>query len=194
LIFIKHNFGFLWKIIEWGNSILFRWLYAKRKKNALKEVFNELDDGGFLFRELEQKDVEDLYQLINRQEPSDLKYFHPHEFDFSSIKKQFKNHAFLMMGVFDNGKIIAYFFLRFFANRKCFVGRLIDKEYRGKGIGNRMNQVMYQTAWKMKFKCLSTISRNNKFVMKAHSRNSSMVVLKELNNNYLLVEFVNNPR
>jgi len=86
---------------------------------------------------------------------------------------------------------VGYFFLRFFANRKCFVGRIIDREYRGMGIGNGMNRIMYRTAWNMGFRCLSTMSKNNSAVMKAHQKNSSMLVLKELQNDYILVEFIN---
>jgi hypothetical protein len=85
-----------------------------------------------------------------------------------------------------------YFFLRFFMNGKCFVGRLIDKDYRGKHIGKVMNRIMYETAWKMNFRCLSTISKNNQFVMRSHADNQKMVVLKDLQNDYLLVEFLDN--
>ena len=53
-----------------------------------------------------------------------------------------------------------------------------------------MNFIMYETAWRMGFRCLSTISRNNIAVMRAHAKNPTMVVLKELSNDYLLVEFV----
>ena len=95
------------------------------------------------------------------------------------------------MYAFDGDRLAGYFFLRFFANRKCFVGRILDREYRGKGIGNEMNRIMYRTAWSMGFRCLSTMSKNNRAVMKAHSRNSTMVVLKELQSEYILVEFVN---
>jgi RimJ/RimL family protein N-acetyltransferase len=95
-----------------------------------------------------------------------------------------------MMGAFDGERMIGYFFLRFFANKKCFVGRIIDKDYRGKGVGLTMNKIMYETAWGMFFRCYSTISNNNKAVIKAHAKNSSMKIRKELANDYLLVEFI----
>ncbi len=94
------------------------------------------------------------------------------------------------MMAFKDDELVGYFFLRFFMNRKCFVGRLIDKSYRGQGIGLVMNDIMYETAWSMNFRCLSTISKNNIAVMKAHSKNPSAKIIKELQDNYLLVEFV----
>ena len=191
LIFIKHRFGFLWKFIEWGNGLLFSVLYERSMENVLPSVFSEGGVPGYTFRRLIPSDAEALHALITSQEDADLLYFSPHGFDLLSIKKQFKKRAFLMMGSFDREKITGYFFLRFFANKKCFVGRLIDREYRGKGIGNEMNRVMYGTAWRMGFRCLSTMSKNNKAVMHAHAKNASMVRLKELQNDYILVEFVN---
>jgi RimJ/RimL family protein N-acetyltransferase len=190
LIFIKHHFVFLWKIIEWGNGIIFSLFFKSEMEKVLPMVFKELAAPPFSYRRLDLSDADSLHELIQAQEVSDLEYFRPHGFDLIAVKRQFKNRSFLMMGAFDGGKMAGYFFLRFFANRKCFVGRLIDKDYRGKGIGPVMNSIMYETAWRMGFRCLSTISRNNTAVMRAHAKNKKMVVLKELQNNYLLVEFV----
>jgi RimJ/RimL family protein N-acetyltransferase len=191
LIFIKHRFGFLWKLIEWGNGLLFSILHERSMERVLPSVFSGTGSAAYTFRRLTPADAEALHGLIASQEASDLLYFRPHGFDLPSIKKQFKKRAFLMMGSFDQERMTGYFFLRFFANKKCFVGRLIDREYRGKGIGNMMNDLMYGTAWRMGFRCLSTMSKNNRAVMHAHAKNASMIRLKELRNDYILVEFVN---
>lgn len=190
LIFIKHNIRFLWIIIELGNGLIFHLFYKSKLELALPDVFKEFGLPPFSYRKLEISDAELLHRLIAAQEDSDLEYFRPHRFDLSSVRNQFKNRSFLMMGAFDQEKIAGYFFLRFFINRTCFVGRLIDKPYRGYGIGLVMNNIMYETAWRIGFRCMSTISRNNTAVMKAHSKNPTMIILKELKNDFLLVEFV----
>ena len=190
LLFIKHHFSFLWRLIEWGNGLVFSVLFRPSLERVLPEVFQKKKESPFTYRRLKPEDAEALHELIHSQESSDLDYFSPHGFDLPSIKKQFRNRSFLMMGVFDRERIVGYFFLRFFANRKCFVGRIIDQGYRGKGIGKEMNRVMYETAWGMGFRCLSTMSKNNTAVMHAHSKNANMQVLKELQNDYILVEFV----
>jgi RimJ/RimL family protein N-acetyltransferase len=191
LIFIKHNLVFIWKIIEWGNGVLFSVLYRNILENVLERVFREFTLPPYSFRMLQRQDTEALFNLIKSQKASDLEYFNPHGLEFVSISNQFDNRSFLMMGSFDGKKLVGYFFLRFFTNKKCFVGRLIDRDYRGKGIGPEMNKIMYETAWRMGFRCLSTISRKNTAVMRAHANNKTMVILKELQNDYLLVEFVN---
>jgi hypothetical protein len=190
LIFIKHHLGFLWKIIEWVNRLFFSLFYSTKLNEVLAGVFQENRGSGFLFRRLTEADIELLYNMIREQDSSDLEYFRPHGFDLKSLRRQLNNTSFLMMGAFDGEKMTGYFFLRFFADKKCFVGRIIDKQFRGKGIGPTMNKIMYETAWRMGFRCLSTISRNNVKVMRAHAKNSAMVVLKELQNDYLLVEFI----
>lgn len=190
LIYIKHNFAFLWRLIESVNGIGFTILYRKLLEEMLISVFIENIKLPFVFRRLNIRDTSQLFEMINRQNSADLQYFHPHDFDEKSIRKQFNNRTLLMMGVFDDGNLAGYFFLRFFINRKCFVGRIIDKPYRGIGIGAVMNSIMYEIAWRMRFRCLSTISRHNAAVMRAHSKNPTMIVRKELQNDYLLVEFV----
>ena len=190
LLYIKHKITFVWKIIERSNAILFSVFYNSRLEKVLSEVLNEFTLPPYVFRRLKITDAGNLFDLINRQTVTDLKYFRPHGFDPDSIRNLFKNRSFLMMGTFEGEKMTGYFFLRFFINKKCFVGRLIDRDHRGRGIGPMMNNILYETAWRMKFRCFSTISRENTAVIMAHKKNRSMVVLKELKNDYLLVEFV----
>jgi hypothetical protein len=190
LLFIKHTLKSFWGIIEWANGLLFSLFFKSNMNRILTEVFEEYTDTGFSFRKLAEQDIDSLHNMINFQDAPDLKYFNPHGFDPKSLKKQLKKPSFLMMGAFKDDRIAGYFFLRFFANKKCFVGRLIDKQFRGKGIGSTMNHIMYETAWRMGFRCLSTISKNNTSVMRAHAKNPTMVVLKELRDDYLLVEFI----
>lgn len=190
LLFIKHHLGALWKIIDWGNGMLFRFFYGSKMRSVASAVMDGTEAGSLTCKELQNIDIQSLKELIESQPVDDLTYFSPHAFDLESLKAQLRNPAFLMMGIFDNQGLIGYFFLRFFANKKCFVGRLIDNDHRGKGIGSIMNTVMYETAWGIGFRCLSTISRNNTAVMRAHEKNPTMVILKSLPNDYLLVEFI----
>lgn len=190
LIFIKHSLPFAWSAIEQVNSLIFSLLYKRRLDRTLSPIFLEYAQPPFSYRVLSLDDAVALSEFIVNQDPADLEYFHPHGFDITAIKRQFKKSSFIMMGSFDGDQLVGYFFLRFFINKKSFVGRLIDKGYRGKGIGRIMNNIMYNTSWRMGFRCLSTISRNNKMVVRSHSRNHSMRVLKQLKNNYLLIEFI----
>lgn len=190
LIYIKHKFPFLWAMVEVLNSFLFRLLHYRRMVLISNQIINEYSLAGYNFRTIEANDLTQLEKLLNHQPPKRVTYFKPHDFNLKSIQQAFANPAFLMMGVFKGSQMVGYFFLRCFWNKKCFVGRLIDEPHEGKGIGRVMNIIMYNIAWEVDFKCLSTISKNNKMVMRSHAKNNTMRILKVLDNDYLLVEFV----
>ncbi len=177
-------------MIEWMNAVLFRLLHGSSFKKSINSVINDFELPGFEFRLIELNDLPEIKTLTEKQAAGRLDYFKPHKFDLKALKNVHANPAFVMMGVFEGSHIAGYFFLRCFWNRKCFVGRLIDEPYEGKGIGRVMNKIMYNIVWRSGFRCLSTISKNNHLVMRSHSNNKTMRILKELDNDYMLVEFV----
>ena len=190
LLFIKHKLPWLWVPIEWLNTRLYVLLHRKRMAAEVDGAFSEFQLDGFEYRPLAPNDMRELEDLLKRQGSERLRYFQPHGFDLDSLRKMQRNPAFLMFGAFRDQVLVGYFFLRCFWNRKCFVGRLIDKDHEGHGIGRVMNQIMYHIAWRSGFRCMTTISRDNKFIMRSHANNPHARVLGPLANGYILVEFV----
>ncbi len=95
-----------------------------------------------------------------------------------------------MLGAYSNEKLIGYFFIRAGINKKCFVGRLVHKDFRSKGIGRKMNHIMYHAAWASGFRVFATLSHNNHLVMQSHKNNPHIHILKALPDNYQIVEFI----
>lgn len=190
LLYVKHHFYYIWQLIEYLNSFLFKLLHGRKFNSLVSSVIQSFDLPGFSFRQLEATELNVLQSLIKKQAPGRLDYFNPHKFDERSLIKAFKNPSFIMMGAFNGPELVGYFFLRCFWNHKCFVGRLIDQPFEGKGIGSVMNSIMYNIGWLSGFRVLSTISRNNQMIMKSHIKNPHMIVLKELDNDFIFVEFV----
>jgi len=190
LLFIKHRIPWLWMVVDWLNALVYRLLHRRRMQVQLERAFSEFGLSGYEFRPLERDDLIDLEQLIERQSKARLEYFQPHRFDLAALERMYANPSFLMFGVLVEDRLIAYFFLRCFWNRKCFVGRLMDEAFEGRGIGRVMNQIMYHTAWWSGFRCFTSISRNNKWIMRAHAKNPHARFVSELGNDYQLVEFL----
>ena len=190
LLFVKHRLPWLWGLIDWLNARLFRMLHKKSMAKEVDRAFLEFRLNGLQYRSLATGDLPALVKLLNAQGQERLRYFQPHGFDLESLTKMHRNPAFLMFGVFRDNILVGYFFLRCFWNRKCFVGRLIDHAHEGQGIGRVMNQIMYHIAWRSGFRCMTTISRDNQFIMRAHANNPHARVLGPLANGYLLVEFI----
>ena len=190
LLFIKHRIPWLWSLIDVSNASLYRLLRRRRVEAEVKQAFADFRLEGFEFRPLNSLDLSSLQNLLARQGEERLRYFRPHGFDAQSLEKMLRNPAFLMFGVFRHQAMVGYFFLRCFWNRKCFVGRLIDKDHERLGIGRTMNQIMYHIAWRSGFRCMTTISTENALVMRSHDNNPCARTVKSLANDYILVEFV----
>lgn len=190
LLFIKHHMPWLWVLVDWLNALLYRLLHRQKMAQQVQRAFVEFGLAGFEFRPIEASDLRQLEELIERQEPERLRYFQPHGFDQASLGAMYSNPAFLMFGVFSDARLVGYFFLRCFWNRRCFVGRLIDEPFEEQGIGRIMNQLMYHSAWWSSFRCMTTISKENQKVIRSHRNNPHARVICELPDNYLLVEFI----
>ena len=190
LLFIKHRIPWLWGVVDRVNASLYKVLHRQRMSAEAQCAFAEFRLEGFDFRSLLPGDLDALKNLLERQGEERLRFFRPHDFDRSSLGKMCRNPSFLMFGVFRGQAIVGYFFLRCFWNRKCFVGRLIDKDYERLGIGRIMNQIMYNIAWRSGFRCMTTISRANALVVRSHRSNPHARVLGPLGDGYILVEFV----
>lgn len=180
----------IWFVVEIINSRFFGIFYYKQLVTALQFRMSELSSSVCTFRMLALNDVSALQELVNSLEPELQTYFEPHCFCEKALTRQMTNKAFFMLGAFQGKQLIGYFFIRAGVNKKCFVGRLVHKGFRGKGIGRMMNRIMYEAAWETGFHIFATLSLNNKLVMQSHKNNPGMRILKELPDDYRLVEFV----
>lgn len=190
LLNIKHRLPFLWRVVERLNALLFILLHRKRVMANANSCIESYKLDSFNFRLLDELDARSLSEFLKRQPEVRTEFFKPHGFDLYSVIRQAKNPAFLMFGVFRRKDLVGYFFLRCFWNQKAFVGRIIDQDWEGQGIGRVMNNILYNTAWESGFKCLTTISKHNQSVIRSHVNNPTSHILGHLPNGYMLVEMV----
>lgn len=180
----------MWAVIEQLNSLLFGVFYAHAFHKRLLQNMLQANEKPLRFRFLTQADQPALLHLLHSLEPRLSGYFEPHDFTDKAIRHHLKNKAFIMMGAFNEGILVGYFFIRAGINKKCFVGRMVHKDYRAIGMGRKMNQIMYQSAWQFGFRVFATLSKDNQLVMQSHAKNPFMQIRKSLPDNYMLVEFV----
>ena len=129
---IKNRFLFLWKVVEWGNATLF-YLMHKKKLMEINSVLEQVSNV-YRFRTTTEEDVKKLVDFFARQPEEAFEFFKPHGFDGKAIREVVKNKSFLTFVVLKDDVTVGYFFLRCFVNGKCFRGKIVHKDWQGRGI------------------------------------------------------------
>lgn len=185
---LRDKMGWLWNLIEWFNSMLFSLRYGKRIKGF---SFTTVPEG---YDVVLMRDVptEQLVAFFEHQPEEAFEFFKPHGFDAKSIKRLQGNKAFLAYVLKDseNGNIAGYCFNRCFFHGVGYRGRMVDIDYRGKGLGTAMNKILNEVGFGIGLRLFETVSKDNVASYKSALSASNVKVVKELPHNELYLEIV----
>ena len=162
--------------------------YGKRMK-AL--TFTTIPDG-YTIVPIRDVPTEKMVRFFEHQPEVAFKYFRPHGFDVKSIKLLQRNKAFLGYVLQDtkNGHIAGYCFNRCFFHGQGFRGRMVDVDYRGKGLGTAMNKILNEVGLGIGLRLFETVSKDNVASYRSAMSASNVKVVKELPHNELYLEIV----
>ena len=185
---IRDKFSWLWDIIEYLNSFLFYMRYGKKLENI---DFKNIPEG-YEVTPINAIETKRMVEFFACQPEDAFKFFHPHGFDEKSIKKLQKNKAFLGYVLLDklNNKRAGYCFNRCFFHGQGFRGRMVDIEYRGKGLGTTMNKLLNEVGFGIGVRLFETVSKDNVASYKSALSASNVRVVKELPDNELYLEII----
>lgn len=185
---IRDKFSWLWDIIEYLNSFLFNIRYGKKLENV---DFKNIPEG-YEVTPINAIETKRMVEFFACQPEDAFKFFHPHGFDKKSIKKLQKNKAFLGYVLLDklNNKIAGYCFNRCFFHGHGFRGRMVDIEYRGKGLGTTMNKLLNEVGFGIGVRLFETVSKDNVASYKSALSASNVRVVKELPDDELYLEII----
>ena len=185
---IRDKFSWLWDIIEYLNSFLFYMRYGKK----LKDIDFKNIPEGYEVTPINAIETKRMVEFFARQPEDAFKFFHPHGFDEKFIKKLQKSKAFLGYVLLDklNNKIAGYCFNRCFFHGQGFRGRMVDIEYRGKGLGTTMNKLLNEVGFGIGVRLFETVSKDNVASYKSALSASNVRVVKELPDNELYLEII----
>lgn len=185
---LRDKMGWLWNLIEWLNSMLFSLRYGKRLRAF---SFTTVPEGYEIFA---MKDVptEQLVAFFEHQPEEAFEFFHPHGFDKKSIKRLQGNKAFIAYVLKDSlsGNIAGYCFNRSFFHGVGYRGRMVDIDYRGKGLGTAMNKMLNEVGFGIGLRLFETVSKDNVASYKSAMSASNVKVVKELPENELYLEIL----
>ena len=142
---LRDKLSWLWNIIEWINGVVFYMRYGKELKAF---SFFTVPDG-YEIVPIKSIPTSVLVAFFVHQPEEAYTYFKPHGFDAKSIKLLQRNKAFLGYVLKDkaNGAISGYCFNRCFFHGQGFRGRMVDINYRGKGLGTAMNKILNEVGF-----------------------------------------------
>lgn len=187
---LRDKLSWFWNIIEWFNGVIFNLRYGKKIKNF---SFTTIPEGCIIYP---IKDVPtiDLVKFFERQPEDAYTYFRPHRFDEKSIKRLQKNGAYMAYLLIDkaNGQIAGYCFNRCFFQGKGFRGRMVDIDYRGKGLGTAMNKILNEVGFGIGLRLFESVSKDNVASYRSALSASNVKIVKELPHNELYLEIIKN--
>lgn len=185
---IRDKIGGLWDLIERVNGILFGIKYGKKLNDF---AFTNIPEGYDIVK-LSDISTEKIIQFFGHQPEEAYTYFRPHEFDEKTIKRLQGNKAFLAYVLIDksNSKIAGYCFNRCFFHGQGFRGRMVDNDYRGKGLGTAMNKLLNEVGFGIGLRLFETVSKDNVASYRSALSASKVKVVKEMPHNELYLEIL----
>lgn len=187
---IKNSCPWLWNAIESLNGLLIKLFYGRKLNKSIEDSLGY--EYQHTYRKLNINDSEKLVKFIKEQPIGFDKFFKPHSFDNVTYRRVLSCGTYVLIGCFDEDRLVGYCFIRFFINKSAFRGKIVDKEYQGRGIAKQMGLIMSKVASNAGFKVYATISKDNVASLKSAKYGSSIEVIKELPDNYLYVEIKEN--
>lgn len=185
---LRDKLSRLWDIIEWFNGLIFNLRYGKRLRNF---SFTTIPDG-YEIEPINKIPTSDLVAFFDNQPEDAFMYFRPHDFDAKSIRLLQRNKAFLGYVLLDNtkGTIAGYCFNRCFFHGQGFRGRMVDVDYRGKGLGTAMNKILNEVGFGIGLRLFESVSKDNVASYRSALSASNVKVVKELPHNELYLEIL----
>ncbi len=182
--FIQNRVPFIWKAVEWLNTAIFQIRYG-RKISEVKGILLLY----YGFSEVDDVCIPELVQFFESQPEEAFRFFHPHSFDEKTLRKLQRRKSFLMYCVRDSeNTIVGYFFLRCFFIGKAFLGKMVDANSQGKGIGTQMCLCAMDIAQALGLRMFETISKDNIASLRSTEKVLNIRIVEELENGYLYIE------
>ena len=189
--FLRDRMPWLWDLVDAINSWLFSLRYGRRLKDIESKVMEKYaSETGYEVCRMREVDASQLVDFFAVQPEDAYKYFKPHKFDVASIKKLQRNKSFLAYLVLDEGKIAGYCFNRSFFHGRGFRGRMVDMDYRGKGLGTTMNRLLNDMGFGIGLRMFETVSKDNVASYRSAMSASNVKVVEELPHNELYLEIL----
>ena len=183
---IKDRVPYVWDVVEKVNE----WLFVMRYGRKTRRITVKAVPDGYELKRFQNVPAERIEAFFAHQPEEAFSYFRPHPFDKKSIVRLQKNGSYLAYLLIDklNGQIAGYCFNRCFFQGKGFRGRMVDIDYRGKGLGTAMNRILNEVGFGIGLRLFESVSKDNVASYRSALSASNVKVVEEMDNNELYLE------
>lgn len=184
---LRDHCGWIWELAEAVNSLAFKVRYASQLKQVPQVlVMNSTEKVQLRVAALE--DAGAMAVFFSKQPEEDFTFFRPHAFDAESLKVLLKRTSFMMFVAECDHEIVGYFFLRSFVHGQSYLGKMVDHEHQGQGIGKLMCKAAMDVALTLGLRMFESINKENMASMRSTGSVLKQVILQELEHGDLLIE------
>ena len=186
--FLRDKMPWAWNLVDQLNSVLFSLRYGHK----LKKFRFMTPHKNYQIIPICNIPTDALVKFFAHQPNEAYKFFRPHGFDPKSIQRLKENKAFLAYVLIEesSGHIVGYFFNRSFFHGKGFRGRMVDINYRGRGIGTMMNCLLNEVGFSIGLRLFETVNKNNEASYKSAISASKVKVIDKMANGDLYLEIL----
>jgi len=137
--------------------------HGRARNNAVSRgtIKGIVRDAPAVIRPLVVDDLDALSRFFTSLPDSHFKYFRPHGFSSSALRKVLKSPAYICYGVFRDGEIIAYCLIKLFPTKHAYGGRIASPRFTGIGLGKYMWRYLIWQCTQLGVKPNSTIHNDN---------------------------------
>jgi RimJ/RimL family protein N-acetyltransferase len=190
---IRKKLPWFWIIVEFINGKCIKILYNNIVNNVKKNIDGkkpDKNDFNIVFRSCNTNNAAVISTFLNRLTSDETQWFKPFPFDEHSVCRILQNPGFLFFVATSGSSIVGVFFLRLFFTRKAFLGFVVDKSMRGKGLGTEMIRIQIECCKSLGFSLMSTVSESNISSYKAHLKAGNFQVVERMDNNYMVLKLM----
>ena len=198
---LREHLTWLWEVAEAINSFAFGIRY-KKELTLVPHVLAQSNTKQMTLREAVPQDAEVMAKFFTKQPEGNFEFFRPHEFDAETLRVLLKRTSFMMFvaempadqalscGIADScqKENVGYFFLRSFVHGQSYLGKMVDHEHQGQGIGKLMCKAAMDVALTLGVRMFESINKENMASMRSTGAVLKQVVLEELEHGDLLIE------
>lgn len=147
----------------------------------------------YSFKRISSSDVPALVEFFQRQPEESFQFFTPHGFDSESILQFVNCPSNIVYVKEEDGKILAYGFLRCFFLGNAYLGKMVDFNHYGQGYGTQIVSIGSEICQRVNLTMYVSLNLANPASMATSKHVCNVTIMKNISQDYILIKDTPKP-